>query len=231
MAASELPDIPEFDAQNESRLLAESQRSAKVRAGYSMMSFVVTVFVSVILASGAALAVTFIGKAQFLELFGVAAKTKAPNALAAAIAEHKTQLQELSGLLGTAKKELTELHTLANTSEFEMNKLTLRVTNIERFASDLEQKLEQQKKSQQTLVNLPKKTQPIKSKPVPIIPVVLVSIRNQAGTSLVSLRDGLDQSELLMPGDAWRGWRFLDVMPSGRSARFQVADKIQELSL
>lgn len=231
MAASELPDIPEFNTQNESRLIAESKHSAKMRAVHSMMSLVVTVFVSVILASGAALAVTFIGKTQFLELFGVAVKTKAPNTLAIAIDEHKTQLQELTNLLDAAKKELAELHTLANTSEFEMNKLTLRVTNIERFASDLEQKLEQQKKSQHANVNLPKKTQPIKPKPVPIIPIVLISIRNQAGTSLVSLRDGLDQSELLMPGDTWRGWRFLDVMPSGRSARFQVADKIQELSL
>lgn len=231
MATSELPDIPDFNTQSESGLIAETKCTAKVRAGYSMVSLVVTVFVSVVLASGAALAITFIGKAQIFELFGVAVKTKTPNTLAIAIAERKMQLQELANLLDSAKKELTELHALANASEFEMNKLTLRVTNIERFASDLEQKLEQQKKAEQVIVQRIKKTQPLKPKPVPIIPIVLASIRNQAGTSLVSLRDGLDQSELLMPGDTWRGWRFLDVMPSGRSARFQVADKIQELSL
>jgi hypothetical protein len=185
----------------------------------------------VTLASGAALAITFIGKAQILEWFGVAPQNEAPNKVAIAINEQKTQLQELSNLLDAAKKEFADLQALANTSEFEVNKLTLRVTNIERFASDLEQRLEQQKKAAQTIVQRPKRTQAVKPKSAPIIPVILVSIRNQAGTSLVSLRDGIDQSELLMPGDAWRGWRFLDVMPSGRSARFQVADKIQELSL
>jgi hypothetical protein len=124
------------------------------------------------------------------------------------------------------------LSTQADNLGSDLDKLSLRVTNVERFSSDLEQKMAAQKKTQPIQVDARQKIiTPAKPKAPVIIPLVLTSIRYQAGTPLVGVRDGLDQSELLMPGDSWRGWTLLDADPATRRARFKVAGTEQELRL
>jgi hypothetical protein len=127
------------------------------------------------------------------------------------------------------KLKQSELQENINAGNFATQKATQRLENLERFSSSLEQKIEQQKKVQQAAAAKPVvKAAP---KPVPIIPVVLISIRNIAGTSYVSLRDGLDDSDLLMPGDTWRGWTLITADTATKSAIFTVAGKQQELRL
>lgn len=231
MNASELPDIPGINTEGESRLSEGYRKPTKVKTGYSIVSLVAIGFLSVVVATGSALAVTLIGKNELLVMLGAQAETKKEDAIAKAIQEQKSQLELLANSLDHANQSLADLQAYADARTIDMNKLTQRVFNVERFSSDLEKKIADQKKAQQFAVVQQKKAVAAKPKPVPIVPLTLVSIRTQAGTPLVALRDGLDKSELLMPGDTWRGWRFLDADSFLKSARFQVDGKVQELRL
>lgn len=231
MSTTELPEIPGLNTDSESRIGTSAHSSEKERAGYSMVSLVVTAFTAVILASAVAVYLTFTGRDAVLELLGVPPPEKKEVALAAAIHEQQTQLKLIADFLDDTKKDLAVLHADADSSTFNLNKVTQRVTNLERFSSDLEKKVADQKKAQQIAAEKKQASVVAKPKPAPIIPLTLISIRTQAGVTLVALRDGLDKSDLLMPGDSWRGWTFLEADSAHKSARFQVAGKIQELQL
>lgn len=230
MNVSELPDIPGVSASPEARI-ANEYRKPRARAGYSLASVLLVAFFTLALAVGASLAMTIMGKDAVLGLFGVQPKPKEPDRVSIALEDHRNQLEQLSGLIESTKESLVELRSHADSKAFDLDKLTQRVTTVERFAAGLDQKIESQKKAQQALAQQAKKAVPVKPKPAPIIPIVLVSVRNQGGVPLVSLREGMDTSELLMPGDSWRGWRLLDASPSAKSARFQVSGQVQELYL
>lgn len=230
MNGSELPDIPGVSASPEARI-APDYRKPKAVKGYSLAAVLLASFFTLMLAVGASLAMTIMGKNAVLGLFGVQPKPKEPDRVAIALEDHRNQLEQLSGLIESTKESLAQLRSQTDSKAFDLEKLTQRVTTVERFAAGLDQKIESQKKAQQALAQQAKKIVPAKPKPAPIIPVVLVSVRNQGGVPLVSLREGMDTSELLMPGDSWRGWRLLDANPGSKSARFQVAGKVQELYL
>jgi TolA-binding protein len=230
MSVTELPDIPGVSASPEARIALEYRRP-KAKAGYSLATVLLVAVFTLLLAVGASMAMTVMGKDAVLGLFGVQPKAKEPDRVAIALEDHRVQLEQLSGLIENTRDSLAELRSHTDSKAFDLEKLTQRVTTVERFAAGLDQKIADQKKAQQALAQQAKKAVPAKPKPAPIIPVVLVSVRNQGGVPLVSLREGMDTSELLMPGDSWRGWRLLDANPGSKSARFQVAGQVQELYL
>ena len=231
MTHSELPDLPGVTSeQDESERFEQAHK--RQSQGVSTAALVTTGFVVLILAVAISGAFTLLGKNQLLMLVGAKAAEQRPDKTAIAIQELTSQLQLLSVSLDELKQKQAELVSLTDTNAFSIDKTTLRVTNIERFTSDLEKRIADHRKAQQAqAIEQKKKIAQAKLKPSAIIPVVLMSIRNQAGTPLVALRDGLDNSELLMPGDTWRGWTLLDANPMTKLARFKVNGQVQELRL
>lgn len=231
MDISELPNIDGITANEGSRIANDVSRHKESRAG-SLTGLIATCFLSVMISAGVAIAVTLVGKDTLMTITGIDAESKQPNKFELAINEHARLIADIESSLQNAKKEIADLNAYSDSSAFEASKLTQRVTTIERFTSQLEKKIADHKQEQQRQVAAQvKRVAQAKPKPAPVIPMLLISIRNQAGTPLVSLRDGLDKSELLMPGDTWRGWTLLEADPDQKIARFHVNGNVQELRL
>jgi regulator of replication initiation timing len=230
MSYTELPDLPGITPEPELR--SGSDRHKKTTRGLSSATVIASGFIVLILATAISATFTLLGKEQLMVWVGAKSEDSKPDKTTIAIQELSAQLQVFSRSLDEIKQKQTDLTSSVDTYAFEIDKTTVRLSNMERFASDLEKRIAEHKKAQQRQVAAQvNKVAQAKPKPAPIIPVVLISIRNQAGTPLVSLRDGLDKSELLMPGDSWRGWTLLDANPSSKIARFKVRDQVQELRL
>lgn len=226
----ELPELQNDIAERSSQRLRVRDNAAPTTL--SITTLVIGALVVVLLGAAISGAFTLAGKEQLRQWMGIKPVAPQPDPTAIAVQALGAQLAQLSQLLDNVKHMQLGLSTQANNLGTDLDKLSLRVTNIERFASNLEQKMAAQKKAQPIQVGAqPKKITPTQPKAPAIIPLVLTSIRYQAGTPLVGVRDGLDQSELLMPGDSWRGWTLLDADPATRRARFKVAGTEQELRL
>jgi hypothetical protein len=233
MTANELPDIPGLTAEDDSRVGSELIQKKNIkRNGFSGVALFVTGLICIVVATIAGIFIPIITKDTLMVRLGAAPKATLELKMNAALVEQKMVIEELNQRLSKLDEALSNLTESSNAASFEVGKVSQRVTTIERFTSELENRIaEHRKKQQAELVQQQKKVAAAKPKPAPIIPLVLVSIRAQAGTSLVALRDGLDRSDLLMPGDSWRGWTVLDADVAAKKARFQVAGKIQELTL
>lgn len=233
MTPNELPDIPGLSADDTSRLGTEDQHRTSVsRSGYSGVALFVTGLICIVVATIAGILIPVIARDTLMVKLGAAPEVALEVKMNAALDEQKMVIEELNQRLVKLDEALGTLTESNNAASFEVSKVSQRVTTIERFTSELENRIaEHRKKQQAEMVQQQKKVAAAKPKPAPIIPLVLVSIRAQAGTSLVALRDGLDRSDLLMPGDSWRGWTLLDADVAAKKARFQVAGKIQELTL
>lgn len=230
MVVSELPELPAFTAESADR--AGARHENQIRKEQSTSGLIVSGFIVLILGAVISGAFTLLGKSQLMEWLGASPIAAQSDKNAAAIQELQAQLERFSLTLSELKQEQATLVTHADANTNEMSMLTHRVSNIERFTSDLEQRIAENRKAQQIqLSEQKKKSVQTKPKQAAIVPVVLVSIRNQAGTPFVALRDGLDNSELLMPGDSWRGWTFLYADPTTKTARFKVAGSERELRL
>ncbi len=227
---NELPDVPGLHAEPDQRSSDRNDPSVKKeRTGSSRTAIIASVVLSVLFSGVVTLSGLLIGKQAILELFGVSAASKKPDPYLVAIDDVKGMVQILADDVDALKSKQSELTEALNTTSFTAERASQRLTALERFSSDLEKKIAEQKKIQQVAAAKPI-AKPV-PKPAPVIPVVLVSIRNIAGTSYVSLRDGLDDSDLLMPGDSWRGWTLVAADPSSKTASFTVAGKPQELRL
>lgn len=224
----ELPEVNSLHADPDETTRRRNNTQSNPRNG-STKTAVIAVMLSIVAALLISLTIAMLGKDPILQMFGLAPESKKPDPFKVAIEEMSGGVKQLADDLDTIKLKQSELQENINAGNFATQKATQRLENLERFSSSLEQKIEQQKKVQQAAAAKPVvKAAP---KPVPIIPVVLISIRNIAGTSYVSLRDGLDDSDLLMPGDTWRGWTLITADTATKSAIFTVAGKQQELRL
>jgi Skp family chaperone for outer membrane proteins len=186
-------------------------------------------FVAIVLSAAIAVGITLTGRDRILSAFG-SSLPKQPDpyqqhfdAINAALSAMKTDLDSVQRSL----KSETEN---ASAHAFEQSKIEQRLTVIERFATDLEQRV---KTHQAATVRQPAPKKPVvaKPKPAPVIPPVLVSIRNISGVTYVALRDGLDESDLLMPGDTWKGWTFIEADHFRKVATFRYQDSVRELAL
>ena len=65
----------------------------------------------------------------------------------------------------------------------------------------------------------------------PVNPISLISVRGWNGDAFVSIKEGLDTSDLLAIGDTWRGWEVVSINTEDRSASFKVHGQIKELRM
>lgn len=219
----ELPDIVLPDEPVVTSARAGSERSRTARAGLWLPVFV-AVIVSTIIALGIALA----GRDTLLSFF--VPMTAKPDPYQPRFDAIRADIDALKVELVAVQSLLNNQQSIAHDEAFEQDKLAQRVTVIERFATDLEQKIKKHQAAQAQQATQ-KKVVVKAPKPAPVIPPVLVSIRNVAGVSYVALRDGLDSSNLLMPGDSWRGWTLIEADPARKVATFSFQGATRELSL
>lgn len=225
---NEFPDVPDLHAEPDESIRNRNISQRSNRKGFAWGGLV-TVVIAVLLAALVSVSVVLVGKDPIIALFGGTPDSQKPDPTKMAIEEVRGMVKLLADDMDALKLKQSELQEAINSGNFATQKTTQRLENLERFSSGLEQKIDQQKKIQQQ--EAAKKVVKAAPKPPPIIPVVLVSIRNISGTSYVSLRDGLDDSDLLMPGDSWRGWTLITADPMTKTAIFTVSGKQQELRL
>lgn len=229
MSTPDIQELPSIAAEPSAPVAPRRENVKSI--GLSLSVLLTSGFILLLLSGLISGAFTLIGKNQLMLWLGEQPKAAQPDKTAIAIEEMTSQLILFSQILDDMKLEQTRLKTAADNNDNGMVKLTQRVTNVERFTSELELRIVEQKKASQKQVVVQPKPKPVKPKAETIIPLVLISIRNQAGTPLVALRDGLENSELLMPGDTWRGWTLLEANQSAKTARFRVAGREEELRL
>ena len=188
------------------------------------------VLIAIAASVGVAAWFTIVGKSELLSMVGLPVDRPVDHN-AEAILELRDMLKmfatQLDGLAASIKKLEEDIIRQKETEQ----KLSTRVDDLAKFASGLEIKIEDEKREVQRKNAAVIKSSVAKIAETKIIPLTLVSIRYQGGLPCVSLRDGLESSSLLMPGDEWRGWEFVTADPAKRTANFRVQGKLQELFL
>jgi septal ring factor EnvC (AmiA/AmiB activator) len=220
----EFPDIPISDSAKRASNTVQSTRSVfpTVAVGIAVVSSILTL---VICAS-----MVMMGGDSIKSLFGFQEEPKV-NPLVHAIEEIKATQVSLAAEIDSLKESLAQTTSSVNEHSMASSTLETRTKRLEQFVTALEDSIKEQKKQILVVQKEKQKVAVAKVQAEKTIPLILMSIRQQAGLPSVALRDGLDISELLMPGDSWRGWTFLDADPRTKSARFQVNGKPQELRL
>lgn len=220
----ELPDIPmSAEAQVPNRPMQSGRSSFPAASiGFAVISSFITLAICV--------GMVMKGSDSIKSLFGVKAEPRS-NPLVMAIEEVKAAQIRLSAEIDSLKESLVKAKSSMDDQSFASSKLETRTMNLERFVTALEDKIKEQKKQAVVVQKEKEKAVIAKVQAEKLLPLILLSIRQQAGVPLVALRDGMETSELLMPGDSWRGWTFVDADPRTKIARFQVNGKPQELRL
>lgn len=188
---------------------------------------VLGVAAAVVFSAVIATVITLSGHDSVKQLFGFTPPpdptvklSKSVDEITAHIARLSLDVERLLQSQATIKAEMAQLKS-------DDHELTSRIEQLRNRAADVEKTIAAQKKVAPVAKVMPK-TEP---KPQAITPINLVSIRNLSGTPYVSVSEGLDNSGLLMPGDVWHGWTFLDADPASKSAVFVVNGVRQELRL
>ncbi len=205
-------DLPiEFDEQEDNEPIADKRVSGGVGAAGIFMCFVASVL--------SAVAVSFLmvnteRKAEVLEIVGVKGQVeRRVNPLEPIISELKTtndQQAESIAELGQQIASLrSELNDRVDVQSLAGDKLSTRLTTLERFASDLSVKVDEQKK-RAVIAQKAASQKPIEP-PKPKVTVSVNSVRSINGTYWVSLRTPSESSPLLTLQDQWRGLKVLDV--------------------
>ncbi len=223
-----MQELPDIDIQEREPIMATPARGDdRKRHTAAWLSGFVAILLSAAIAAG----ITLTGRDRILSAFG-SSPSKQPDPYQQHVEAINAQLSALRTTLDNVQRSLNSETENANAQAFEQSKIEQRLTVIERFVTDLEQQV---KKHQTATAPVrkpaPKKTVVTKPKPAPVIPPVLVSIRNISGVTYVALRDGLNESDLLMPGDTWKGWTFVDADHFRKVATFRYQGSVHQLSL
>jgi hypothetical protein len=220
----ELPDIETTEEGDRSPIRA-------LRTDYSAGNARIWLFgfIAILLSTAIAASITLIGRDSIISIFSQSTQEK-PDPYQKKFDAVNAELLALKTGLDSVQRSLERETENVSTQAFEQSKIEQRLTVVERFASDLEQTI---KKQQMAQARQPAQKNVVvaKPKPAPVIPPVLISIRNISGVTYVALRDGLNESELLMPGDTWKGWTFLDADHFRKVATFRYQGTVRELAL
>lgn len=225
----ELPDIPGIQADPTSAPRFKRDNN-KALASVRMVIFVLVMAVG--WATLVSAFFTFQGKEKLVEIFGGKA-SQSKDVLVQTIQDIQSTVDRLTNDFDELKQSHFSTKKEVDTDKSQQESLVLRIENIEKLMASLEQKIDQQRVVQVEKPIAPAIKKPVNVQPKPqvIVPINLVSIRSMSGTAYVSVREGLDSSDLLTPGDVWHGWTFVDADPTEKVAVFMVDGKRQELRL
>ncbi|HWV14886.1 MAG TPA: hypothetical protein VN030_05585 [Cellvibrio sp.] len=223
---NKLPNIEGLQADPDAAVIPRRETiKSQSKSSSTMLGGLV---VAIVLSTVISMAITWAGRDVILQTFGGKPAPNPVAQLSGSFREIKDQTAKLSEDFDSLRQAQSAMKSELADIAFKNDKTTIRIENLERFASSLESQIEQQKKQVVQAKKTQVKPQP---KPQPIIPISLVSIRNMSGTPYVSVRDGLENSGLMMPGDVWHGWTLIDADPMNRTAMFMFNGSHQELRL
>lgn len=224
-----LPDIETFVLPEEDELAARHARATRQKSSGTVNPWIGT-FVVGVLAVVVSVGAVLVGKDQLLTWLGAAPEAK-PDLVAIALKEHDGKLKTLDTLVGELTESYESVSGRATTHSEEITAVSLRLKETESKIDVLAKKYTEQQKAQQAAAAKPIVKAASTRVSLPVNPVFLISIRSLSGTPLVSLRQGAERSELLRPGDTWKGWTLEDADVMRKTARFTVGNKTQELRL
>jgi hypothetical protein len=224
-------ELPEFPNDNTERIAIPEKRNTSVEKS-GKLNLVLMVFLSVILSTliSGSLIFSDTAKDRVLSVFGIQPEQK-PDPLLPIRNQITQLLADQQQVNDSLKKELSDVRVALSNSDISRETLINRIVTIEKnsaaFRNETVKKLEAQK---QSLVAAQKAKAAAAAKPKePVNPVSIVSVRGWGNTGFVTLKEGLDYSELLTVGDSWRGWHVLSVDANARKATFRVHDQVKEL--
>lgn len=222
---NELPDIP--GVFNEERMEPISVNPKSSRPNLFFVG-VLSVFFAVLISGAVTTGFVILGKERILSLFGYKEPPKADILLPvnkridemlasqqAFIEKTNDQLQSLKSELDAVVLKKDQINT----------RLALLENSTAEFRQDVNSKIAEQKKQQDAKQKAQAVAQP---KPI-VVSVQIVSIRGWGHESYVTLKEGLDYSELLAVGDTWRGWTLLSADANTRKATFKIQNQVKEL--
>lgn len=207
-----VPDLLEFSAETPT-VAKRHKPSSGLNAG-----LLLTVFFCVLLSAGVSVSILLIGKDNVLSVFGVKPEVK-PDPLVPIRNEIAKQQAEILSIQQNLQDQVEDLKVvIANnnkTSELLTNRIMVIEKSVATYRNDLEKKIASQEK-----VITTHKTKVAAKPKEPLHPISIVSIRGWGNAGFVSVKQGLDYSDLLSIGDSWRGWQLVDVDTEGRKATF-----------
>lgn len=244
---NQLPDIPgdvqevdfRLDDINSESTKQRSRDSRTVRKGYSFIALIIVSLISVALSAVITIVLVITGKDTLLQWYGIAPAVPQSHINAQAIDALTTNATRVDAELETVREGLdalvATLSTLRTGAEALSDRIDQSFARIDTLKDDVAAKLEKIKEDAEAEKKArAARTVSLAPRPAastPAVPVTLISVRNSAGTPLAALREGMNKSHLLMPGETWNGWTLLDANPANRSATFSVSGAIKELYL
>lgn len=217
---NELPDIPGFSHVKPSvPPTKHSNRS---------IGMVLSVFIAVLMSSAITVTCVLIGKEKILTVFGYIEPPKPDILLPVNKKIEEVETAQIE-FIQSVSSQIQSLKSEVETNSLKKDQLNTRLSLLENSTSEFRQeihaKITAERKKQQAIVRQQTQVQP---KPI-IAPVTIVSIRGWGNESYVTLKEGLDYSELLAVGDSWRGWTLLSADTNSRKATFRVQDQVKDL--
>ncbi len=223
-------ELPEFPNDNTERIAIPEKRNTSVEKS-GKLNLVLMVFLSVILSTliSGTLIFSDTAKDKVLSVFGIQPDQK-PDPLLPIRNQITQLLADQHQVNDSLKKELSDIRIALSNSDMSRETVINRIVTIEKnmatFRNETVKKLEDQKK----ILAIQKAKTLAAAKPKePVNTVSIVSVRGWGNTGFVTLKEGLDYSELLTVGDSWRGWQVLSVDANTRKATFRVHDQVKEL--
>jgi hypothetical protein len=223
-------ELPEFPHNTEKMVPTENRKRVSEKSG--TINIVLAIFLSVIFSTfiSGALIFSETAKENVLSLFGVSPEQQ-PDPLLPIhkridqlIADHNHAVDLINADLSLLNKALYDTNASKETLT---NRIIAIEKNVATFRNETAKKMEAQK---QSLIAAQKAKVAAAAKPnEPVNTVSIVSVRGWGNTGFVTLKEGLDYSELLTVGDSWRGWLVLSVDANARKATFRVQDQVKEL--
>lgn len=224
-----LPDIDSFVLPDEDEVAARHARAARQKSSRTLNPWIGT-FVVGVLAVIVSVSAVVIGKDQLLTWIGAAPEAQ-PDVVAIALQQHDGALKTLDVLVNELTERYERVSVRTTEHSDELGVVSQRVQATELKIDALAKQYTAQQKAREAAAAKPSIMSPSARISLPVSPVFLISIRSLSGTPLVSLRQGVERSELLRPGDTWKGWTLEDADVMRKTARFSVGNKTQELRL
>lgn len=207
-----IPDLLEFSAE-EPTIAKRTTKKSGVNSG-----LLLTVFFSILFSVVVSVSLVLVGKDNVLAVFGIKPEAK-PDPLIPIREEIAKQQTELLALQKSLQEEVSIIKSTigenAKAGELLTNRIIVIEKSIATYRNDLEAKIANQEK----IITTQKAKVTAKPKE-PLHPISIVSIRGWGNSGFVSIKQGLDYSDLLAIGDTWRGWQLVDVDTEARKATF-----------
>jgi hypothetical protein len=227
-------ELPDFPNDNTDRIVPTEKRNSVVEKS-GVPNVILIIFLSVTLSTLISGSLIFSDKEKITEnvlsVFGIKPEQKQDpllpvnNRIDQLVTEQQRDYDSLKTELSDLKKALTD-------TDASREILTHRIVAIEKNVATFRNETIKKFEAQKNTIAIQRAKAVAATKPKEVVNLVtIVSIRGWGNAGFVTLKEGLDYSDLLAVGDAWRGWTLLSVDANARKAIFSINGHTKELVL